>query len=74
MKKDTQLFESEKTLVFTPPEGEFALMNYRISSEFHIPFRLVPFIDELSGNRLDISLKVFNYSRFNVFICCGYEL
>jgi len=55
---NTQLFETEKTIVFTPPEGEFALMNYRISSDFRIPFRLVPFVEDFGGNKIEVSLKV----------------
>jgi len=55
---NTQLFDQEKTLVFTPPEGEFSLMNYRISSEFHVPFRVIPYVDELAGNRIEASIKV----------------
>lgn len=55
---DTQLFEAEKTLVFTPPEGEFSLMNYRMSTEFHAPFRVVPYVDEVAANRIDVSIKV----------------
>lgn len=39
-------FESERTLVLLPPEGEFVAMNYRTSSEFKPPFRVVAQIEE----------------------------
>eukprot|EP00003_Mantamonas_plastica_P030245 TRINITY_DN740_c0_g1_i2.p1 TRINITY_DN740_c0_g1~~TRINITY_DN740_c0_g1_i2.p1 ORF type:complete len:479 (+),score=170.79 TRINITY_DN740_c0_g1_i2:376-1812(+) len=52
------LFESERTMVFNPPEGEFEVMHYRISSEFRAPFRIFPFVEEVSTSRIDVLLKV----------------
>jgi len=55
---NTSLFDSEKTLIFAPPEGEFTLMNYRISTEYRVPFRLLPFVEEVGPNRIDVIIKV----------------
>lgn len=47
-----------KTLAIKPPDGEFLVMNYRINGEYNQPFRLYPFIDELSQYKLQFALKV----------------
>jgi AP-4 complex subunit mu-1 len=41
-------FDAMKTLAIDPPDGEFLVMNYRINGDYQTPFRLYPFIDELS--------------------------
>lgn len=51
-------FETMKTLKIAPPDGEFVVMNYRINSEFQAPFRIYPFIDELSNYKLQFIVKV----------------
>jgi len=33
-------------------------MNYRISSQFHLPFRVFPFVEELASNRIDVVIKI----------------
>ncbi|CAE7935844.1 AP4M, partial [Symbiodinium sp. KB8] len=38
-------FEDNRSLTLVPPEGEFVVMNYRISSEFQPPFRVYPVIE-----------------------------
>ena len=36
-------FETTRTLHFTPPDGEFSVLNYRISTgDFRLPFKLFP--------------------------------
>jgi len=49
-------FDSERTITFIPPDGEFELMKYRVSTS-SFPFRLFPNIDE-SKSKLIINLKV----------------
>jgi len=34
------------------------MMNYRVSSDFQAPFRIFPFIDEVSNYKLEMTLKV----------------
>jgi len=43
---DASEFEQYKILTINPPDGEFLVMNYRISSQFDPPFRISTFIDE----------------------------
>mmetsp|Transcript_3136 Transcript_3136/g.11306 ORF Transcript_3136/g.11306 Transcript_3136/m.11306 type:complete len:445 (+) Transcript_3136:251-1585(+) len=50
-------FQSDRTLTLTPPEGEFALMNYRTTREFKPPFRIYPTIDD-SGGKVEVLLKL----------------
>ncbi|CAE8670943.1 unnamed protein product, partial [Polarella glacialis] len=37
---DLQDFSELRTLSFYPPDGEFAVMNYRITGDFRVPFRV----------------------------------
>jgi AP-4 complex subunit mu-1 len=45
---DLRDFEAMKTLIINPPDGEFLVMNYRINGDYQTPFRIYPFIDELT--------------------------
>jgi AP-4 complex subunit mu-1 len=49
-------FESSKTLKFFPPEGEFSLMNYRITADFRPPFRIYPNLEEAGPQKLELSI------------------
>jgi AP-4 complex subunit mu-1 len=55
-------FESSRTLHFLPPDGEFAVLNYRITSDFRVPFKLYPSIDENSatagGYKMDVNIVI----------------
>ena len=44
-------FESMRQLSFTPPDGEFVLLNYRINAEFRCPFRLFPSVADIDPYR-----------------------
>ena len=50
-------FDSERTITFIPPDGEFELMRYRVTAPTQ-PFRLIPSITEESKTKLLINLKV----------------
>ena len=51
-------FEETRTMVISPPEGEFVVMNYRVSGDFHAPFRVFPFIEDMSKDRIELVVKV----------------
>ena len=55
---DATDFESMKTLTINPPDGEFLVMNYRITGEFQQPFRIYPFIEEISPFQVQVTIKV----------------
>ena len=48
------LIELNKTIRINPPDGEFAVMNYRVTSDFQAPFRVFPFIEELSSYKFEL--------------------
>lgn len=41
-----------------PPDGEFVVMNYRISGDYAAPFRLFPFIEEVSSSKIEVTVKL----------------
>ncbi|KAJ7294308.1 hypothetical protein O6H91_Y267100 [Diphasiastrum complanatum] len=51
-------FNSEKTVSFVPPDGEFELMKYRITEGINLPFRVFPSIKELGRTRMEVNVKV----------------
>mmetsp|Transcript_11250 Transcript_11250/g.21281 ORF Transcript_11250/g.21281 Transcript_11250/m.21281 type:complete len:448 (-) Transcript_11250:450-1793(-) len=51
-------FDVDRTLSLTPPDGEFAVMNYRSTAEFKPPFKVVAQIEEVAGYMLDVLVKV----------------
>lgn len=55
---DLQEFEQNKVLSFTPPTGEFVLMNYRYINEFSPPFRIVPTLTKVHDHQMELVLKV----------------
>ena len=40
------------------PEGECILLNYRISGDFELPFRVYPLVEQIDEGRTDIVLKI----------------
>jgi len=55
---NTEAFESEKILSFLPPDGEFTVMNYRITSDFRTPFRIFPFFELASPHKFELIVKI----------------
>ena len=51
-------FETARTLSFIPPEGEFVVLNYRLTGEFSTPFRIFPSIEEVESKKLEITVLV----------------
>jgi len=51
-------FETARTLSFIPPDGEFVVLNYRITGEFATPFRIFPSIEQPEPNKLEITLLI----------------
>jgi AP-4 complex subunit mu-1 len=51
-------WESSRILSFVPPDGEFVVMNYRITSDFRTPFRIFPFFELLSPYKVELVIKV----------------
>lgn len=51
-------WEQHRTLHFFPPDGEFSVLNYRISGEFRQPFRIFPFFELSSPFKVELILKI----------------
>lgn len=51
-------FETDRTITLNPPDGEFAVMNYRSANDFKPPFRVIPTIDESTPFKVEVVLKV----------------
>lgn len=60
-------FDSDRTISFVPPDGEFQLMSYRITDNVNLPFRLLPIVKELGRTRLEINVKVKSMFTFKLF-------
>jgi len=55
---DLKDFDTDRTIVLNPPEGEFSLMNYRSANDFNPPFKVTINIDESTPFKVGITLKV----------------
>merc|ERR1719444_102842 len=51
-------FDLDREITFTPPDGSFELMTYRITDNIESPFKLLPNVKVLGRNRLELSLQV----------------
>lgn len=51
-------FADLRTLSFYPPDGEFVAMNYRITGDFRVPFRVFPTVDLTSPHKIELTIKV----------------
>lgn len=51
-------FEHNRKLTIHPPAGEFIVMNYRLSRDFTLPFKIYPFINQSGPYKVELSIKV----------------
>eukprot|EP01080_Neovahlkampfia_damariscottae_P004357 gene4357-7713_t len=51
-------FSNQKVINLCPPEGEFTLMNYRITAPYNMPFRIETYLDYASKYKLEMSIKL----------------
>lgn len=55
---DDRNFETNRVLLVKPPAGEMVAMNYKISQSFNYPFRIYPFLTEISSHKIEFMLKI----------------
>jgi len=55
---NSERFGTEKVLVASAPRGETVLMNYRAAQIESLPFRVYPFVDEVSPTKMVATVKV----------------
>jgi AP-4 complex subunit mu-1 len=51
-------FEQARTLSFVPPDGEFVVLNYRMTGEFRTPFRIFPSVEETEPKKIEITVLI----------------
>jgi len=55
---NAERFATEKALIASAPRGETVLMNYRAAQIESLPFRVYPFVDEVSPTKMVATVKV----------------
>nr|CAI5864539.1 unnamed protein product [Callosobruchus analis] len=55
-------FETEHSISFIPPDGEFELMRYRTTKDISLPFRVIPLVREVGRTKMEV--KVVLKSNF----------
>lgn len=61
-------FDSDRTISFVPPDGEFELMRYRITDNIVPPFRLLsPIVREIGKTRLEVQVTVKSVFHSRLF-------
>ncbi|XP_041480038.1 AP-2 complex subunit mu [Lytechinus pictus] len=55
-------FESERSISFIPPDGQFELMKYRTTKDISLPFRVIPLVREVGRTKMEV--KVVLKSNF----------
>mmetsp|Transcript_27336 Transcript_27336/g.68630 ORF Transcript_27336/g.68630 Transcript_27336/m.68630 type:complete len:438 (+) Transcript_27336:261-1574(+) len=51
-------FDTDRTISFVPPDGEFELMKYRITEHINIPFRILPMVREIGRTRVEMQVTI----------------
>ena len=51
-------FDSDKTISFIPPDGEFLLMKYRTNDHVQLPFRVNVAVNDSSPSRVEYQVSV----------------
>ncbi|KAJ1679476.1 clathrin associated protein complex medium subunit [Spiromyces aspiralis] len=51
-------FESERMIMFIPPDGEFELMKYRAVENIGTPFKVHPMVTEIGKTRIEYEVHV----------------
>jgi AP-4 complex subunit mu-1 len=54
---NSKYLQSDRYLIINPPNGEFTLMNYRVKTEFPVPFKIFPYIIS-SEYKIEIAIKI----------------
>ncbi|KAM0755123.1 clathrin adaptor, mu subunit [Meredithblackwellia eburnea MCA 4105] len=51
-------FDSDRTISFIPPDGEFELMRYRSTTNINLPFRIQPIVEEIGKTKVEFTVHV----------------
>lgn len=50
-------FETEHSISFIPPDGEFELMRYRTTKDISLPFRVIPLVREVGRTKMEVKVN-----------------
>ena len=51
-------FDTDRTISFVPPDGEFELMHYRATENVNLPFRVHPIVKEVGTTKVEYSVAI----------------
>ncbi|CAM0137246.1 clathrin associated protein complex medium subunit [Umbelopsis sp. WA50703] len=51
-------FDSDRTISFIPPDGEFELMRYRTTENVNLPFKVHPVVNEIGRTRVEYKINI----------------
>ncbi|CAI5993708.1 unnamed protein product [Closterium sp. NIES-64] len=51
-------FDVDRTMTLVPPDGEFSVINYRMTHEFKPPFRVYPVLEEITPFKVELFIKL----------------
>jgi len=51
-------FDTDRTINFVPPDGDFELMRYRTTDHIQNPFKILPIVNEIGRSRVEASITV----------------
>ncbi|KAK9708191.1 clathrin associated protein complex medium subunit, partial [Basidiobolus ranarum] len=51
-------FNSDRSISFIPPDGEFELMRYRTTENVNLPFKVHPVVNEMGKTRVEYKIQV----------------
>ncbi|KAJ2003395.1 clathrin associated protein complex medium subunit [Coemansia sp. RSA 2322] len=51
-------FDTDRTISFIPPDGEFELMRYRTTENVNLPFKVLPVVRELGKTRIEYEVLI----------------
>ncbi|KAN0065260.1 clathrin associated protein complex medium subunit [Thecaphora frezii] len=51
-------YDTDRSISFIPPDGEFELMRYRSTTNVNLPFKVHPIVDEVSKSRVEYTVHL----------------
>lgn len=51
-------YDTDRSISFIPPDGDFELMRYRSTSNVNLPFKVHPIVEEIGKSRVDYTVQV----------------
>eukprot|EP01137_Pigoraptor_chileana_P008298 Opistho-2@54930 len=60
-------FETDRSISFVPPDGEFELMRYRTTENINLPFKVIPLVKESGRQRVEIKVVVKSQFKAKLF-------